>query len=82
MDEDDKQASPQSYIPDIKPGMVNYVPAQKPEWKRYKQYTRDDIMSAIEAVRSGMSALQAAQATLRPVPFIFEEISLFVKPPS
>ncbi|XP_060830365.1 protein tramtrack, beta isoform-like [Bombus pascuorum] len=61
MDEDDKQASPQSYIPDIKPGMVNYVPAQKPEWKRYKQYTRDDIMSAIEAVRSGMSALQAAR---------------------
>lgn len=41
--------------------MVNYVPAQKPEWKRYKQYTRDDIMSAIEAVRSGMSALQAAR---------------------
>lgn len=42
-------------------GMVNYVPAQKPEWKRYKQYTRHDIMSAIEAVRSGMSALQAAR---------------------
>ncbi|KAK1123392.1 hypothetical protein K0M31_008102 [Melipona bicolor] len=41
--------------------MVNYVPAQKPEWKRYKQYTRHDILSAIEAVRSGMSALQAAR---------------------
>ncbi|CAD1472778.1 unnamed protein product, partial [Heterotrigona itama] len=61
MDEDDKQSSPQSYPADIKPGMVNYVPAQKPEWKRYKQYTRHDIMSAIEAVRSGMSALQAAR---------------------
>ncbi|XP_034185673.1 uncharacterized protein LOC117606825 [Osmia lignaria lignaria] len=60
MDEDDKQPSPQSYPPD-KPGIVNYVPAQKPEWKRYKQYTRKDIMSAIEAVRTGMSALQAAR---------------------
>ncbi|XP_076235924.1 uncharacterized protein LOC143180229 [Calliopsis andreniformis] len=61
MDEDDKQPSPQSYPPDVKPGIVNYVPTQKPEWKRYKQYTRNDIMSAIDAVRSGMSALQAAR---------------------
>ncbi|XP_016910222.1 broad-complex core protein isoforms 1/2/3/4/5 isoform X2 [Apis cerana] len=61
MDEDDKQSSPQSYAPDVKPEMINYVPVQKPEWKRYKQYTRNDIMSAIEAVRSGMSALQAAR---------------------
>jgi hypothetical protein len=37
------------------------VPQQKPEWKRYKQYTRNDIMSAIDAVRNGMSALQAAR---------------------
>ncbi|CAK9818064.1 Protein tramtrack, beta isoform [Anthophora plagiata] len=61
MDDDDKQSSPQSYPADIKPGIANYVPTQKPEWKRYKQYTRNDIMSAIEAVRSGMSALQAAR---------------------
>ncbi|XP_076684733.1 uncharacterized protein LOC143377401 isoform X2 [Andrena cerasifolii] len=54
MDDDDKQPSPQSYRSDIKSG-------QKPEWKRYKQYTRNDISSAIEAVRSGMSALQAAR---------------------
>ncbi|KAI5732915.1 uncharacterized protein LOC103508670 isoform X1 [Diaphorina citri] len=38
-----------------------YVPPQKPEWKRYKQYTRTDILSAIEAVKNGMSALQAAR---------------------
>ncbi|XP_067000761.1 uncharacterized protein [Anabrus simplex] len=42
-------------------GIATYVPTQKPEWKRYKQYTRNDIMSAIEAVRTGMSALQAAR---------------------
>lgn len=42
-------------------GIATYVPTQKPEWKRYKQYTRDDITSAIEAVRSGMSALQASR---------------------
>lgn len=34
---------------------------QKPEWKRYKQYTRNDIMSAIDCVRKGMSALQASR---------------------
>ena len=37
------------------------MPQQKPEWKRYKQYTRTDILSAIECVRNGMSALQAAR---------------------
>lgn len=36
-------------------------PNQKPEWKRYKQYTRTDIMSAIQCVREGMSALQASR---------------------
>ncbi|XP_022908160.1 broad-complex core protein isoforms 1/2/3/4/5 [Onthophagus taurus] len=57
--------SPQSYsstdIHGISSGIATYVPTQKPEWKRYKQYTRNDIMSAIEAVRNGMSALQAAR---------------------
>ena len=28
---------------------------------RYKQYTRNDIMSAIEEVKNGMSALQASR---------------------
>uniref|UniRef100_A0A1A9WR12 BTB domain-containing protein n=1 Tax=Glossina brevipalpis TaxID=37001 RepID=A0A1A9WR12_9MUSC len=34
---------------------------QKPEWKRYKQYTRNDIMSAIQCVKQGMTALQASR---------------------
>jgi len=43
-------------------GMAGYGGSnQKPEWKRYKQYTRHDITAAIEAVRGGMSALQAAR---------------------
>lgn len=37
------------------------MPAQKPEWKRYKQYTRKDIEDAINAVKDGTSALQAAR---------------------
>lgn len=45
----------------VSSAIANYVPTQKPEWKRYKQYTRNDIMSAIDAVRNGMSALQAAR---------------------
>lgn len=70
-DEEDKSklaipsSSPQSYSNDMRSGVTSgiatYVPTQKPEWKRYKQYTRNDIMSAIEAVRNGMSALQAAR---------------------
>lgn len=43
--------------------IASYVPQQnqKPEWKRYKQYTRNDILSAIECVKNGMSALQASR---------------------
>lgn len=44
-----------------KSGIANYVPSQRLEWKRYKQYTRNDIMSAIEEVKNGMSALQASR---------------------
>ncbi|KAG5871541.1 hypothetical protein JTB14_032551 [Gonioctena quinquepunctata] len=69
-DEDDKSklaipsSSPQSFSHDMRgvsSGIASYVPSPKPEWKRYKQYTRNDILSAIEAVRNGMSALQAAR---------------------
>ncbi|CAB4066207.1 unnamed protein product [Lepeophtheirus salmonis] len=42
-------------------GIANYVPNQRLEWKRYKQYTRNDIMAAIDEVRKGMSALQASR---------------------
>ena len=42
----------------LPPGMgrdqlANYVPSQKLEWKRYKQYTRSDIMAAIDEVKKG-----------------------------
>ena len=36
-----------------KSALANYVPSQRLEWKRYKQYTRNDIMSAIEEVKNG-----------------------------
>lgn len=53
---------PANFQQDVRAGLAPYVPPQqKPEWKRYKQYTRSDIMSAIECVRNGMSALQASR---------------------
>lgn len=58
--EDDTMESPQNFSGDSR--IAPYVPQQqKPEWKRYKQYTRNDILSAIECVRNGMSALQASR---------------------
>ncbi|XP_011871404.1 PREDICTED: nucleus accumbens-associated protein 1-like [Vollenhovia emeryi] len=61
-DEDERQPSPPSYS---RESMRNSAPADcvqpKPEWKRYKQYTREDIYKAIEAVKSGESAVQAAK---------------------
>ncbi|XP_043269449.1 transcriptional regulator Kaiso-like [Venturia canescens] len=62
MEDPDRQTSPPSRSDDGRNGIANYVAtAQRPEWKRYKQYTRADISNAIEAVRHGMSALQAAR---------------------
>eukprot|EP00090_Calanus_glacialis_P014224 TRINITY_DN2295_c0_g1_i1.p1 TRINITY_DN2295_c0_g1~~TRINITY_DN2295_c0_g1_i1.p1 ORF type:complete len:517 (+),score=122.96 TRINITY_DN2295_c0_g1_i1:220-1770(+) len=44
------------------PGMVKTINAAgKVEWKRYKQYTKDDILAAIEEVKAGCSALQASR---------------------
>lgn len=40
---------------------VSYVPTPKPEWKRYKQYTKADLMDAIDAVKNGMTALQVSK---------------------
>ncbi|EEB11112.1 hypothetical protein Phum_PHUM088440 [Pediculus humanus corporis] len=57
----DKVSAFPSDMRNVSSGIATYVPQQKPEWKRYKQYTRNDILSAIEAVRTGMSALQAAR---------------------
>lgn len=58
----DTSANSQNYG-NVDPRIAGYVPQQhqKPEWKRYKQYTRNDILSAIECVRNGMSALQASR---------------------
>ena len=61
----------------LPPGMsgkdiAGYVPNQRLEWKRYKQYTRNDIMAAIEEVKKGKSS---SVITLPggPGPFLFLE---------
>lgn len=47
---------------------------QKPEWKRYKQYTRNDINQAIECVRNGMSALAAARQFKVPSRTLYDKV--------
>ena len=46
-----------------KSGIANYVPNQRLEWKRYKQYTRNDIMAAIEEVKAGVCVKQELLTT-------------------
>lgn len=57
--DDEPTDSMQNYSSESR--LASYVPQQKPEWKRYKQYTRGDILAAIECVRNGMSALKASR---------------------
>ena len=53
-----------------------YVPTQKLEWKRYKQYTNSDITAAIEAVKSGMSALQASRKFKVPSRTLYDKVTV------
>lgn len=65
-------------LPDIRlpsSGIANYVPAQKPEWKRYKQYSRENLNCAIQAVSAGsMSALQAAKKFNVPSRTLYDKV--------
>lgn len=47
---------------------------QKPEWKRYKQYTRQDLNDAIQAVKGGMSALQASRMYKVPSRTLYDKV--------
>ncbi|XP_034478173.1 longitudinals lacking protein, isoforms J/P/Q/S/Z isoform X2 [Drosophila innubila] len=47
---------------------------KKPEWKRYKQYTRADMMCAIQCVREGMSALQASRKFGLPSRTLYDKV--------
>ncbi|XP_044749856.1 transcription regulator protein BACH2 isoform X1 [Coccinella septempunctata] len=56
-------------------GIANYVPPQKPEWKRYKQYSRENLNCAIQAVSAGtMSALQAAKKFNVPSRTLYDKV--------
>lgn len=58
-------------------GNANYTSGnsnQKPEWKRYKQYTRQDLNDAIQAVKTGMSALQASRLFKVPSRTLYDKV--------
>jgi len=55
-------------------GIAGYVPAQRLEWKRYKQYTRNDIMEAIEEVKKGKSALQVSKRYNIPSRTLYDKV--------
>lgn len=55
-------------------GYSSHGNQQKPEWKRYKQYTRNDITAAIECVRNGMSALQASRLYKVPSRTLYDKV--------
>lgn len=73
-------SSPENYpngIRSVSSGIANYVPIQRPELnKRYKMYTRDEIMSAIDAVKHGMSALQAAKLYGVPSRTLYDKVCI------
>ncbi|KYN19034.1 PREDICTED: protein tramtrack, beta isoform-like [Trachymyrmex cornetzi] len=73
-DEDERKSSPQSYANTARNSAAADCVQPKPEWKRYKQYTRDDITSAIEAVRKGMSAVQAARKYQVPSRTLYDKV--------
>lgn len=47
---------------------------QKPEWKRYKQYTRQDLAMAINAVKDGITALQASRQYKVPSRTLYDKV--------
>lgn len=51
-------------------GIAGYVPTQRLEWKRYKQYTRSDIVAAIEEVKKGQFTLAFANLLVPDVKFL------------
>lgn len=55
-------------------GIAGYVPTQRLEWKRYKQYTRNDIMAAIEEVKKGKSALQVSKKFNIPSRTLYDKV--------
>ena len=56
--------------------MIRVVGANgKAEWKRYKQYTKDDILAAIEEVKAGMSALQASRKYGVPSRTLYDKVN-------
>lgn len=67
------EKSPRNYN-DKMEGIAGYVPTQRLEWKRYKQYTRNDIMAAIEEVKKGKSALQVSKKFNIPSRTLYDKV--------
>ncbi|KAF0298346.1 hypothetical protein FJT64_004292 [Amphibalanus amphitrite] len=54
---------------------INYAPTpMRPEWKRYKQYSKSDLQQALDAVRGGLTALQASRKFHVPSRTLYDKI--------
>ncbi|XP_018017156.1 uncharacterized protein LOC108673796 isoform X1 [Hyalella azteca] len=70
-----------SAVPYSSPSYAPYVNGgsggggnHKPEWKRYKQYSKEDLNLAIDAVKNGTTALQASRQYKVPSRTLYDKI--------
>lgn len=54
---------------------MGFAPSgMRPEWKRYKQYSKSDLQQALDAVKGGMTALQASRKFHVPSRTLYDKI--------
>nr|UEK51543.1 BR-like protein [Parasacculina yatsui] len=62
-------------LPNYMGNYMGFAPSgMRPEWKRYKQYSKSDLQQALDAVKGGMTALQASRKFHVPSRTLYDKI--------